>query len=182
LYSKNGTRPIKSSGASNHNPEIGIKFKNLAEFKEQYINTEKNFDDKEGEPIYTKGFRITTSEEMDEKMKTAAQTQVESWYDVTGLTSGSCIDVCSDALSSVGLDPGYEMEVTGSGASAVKTKSPIPNRRYENIVKNNKGKDVSKELLPSPEKKSFFKSKAKEKKQEEIKKAGDKAGNIDVKR
>lgn len=102
LYSKNGTRPIASSGKSNNHPEVGVYFKRLKDF----ANSSSNFDQSTGEVIYDRAFRIATTEAQDEKMREAAQNQVESWYDVSGTVSGSCIDVCSDALTAVGLDGG----------------------------------------------------------------------------
>ncbi|HRD52986.1 MAG TPA: RHS repeat-associated core domain-containing protein [Flavobacteriales bacterium] len=148
LYSKNGTYGSSgASGKSNKNPESGIYFKSLREF----ADSESNLNYVTGEDTYTSAFRITTSAEIDAKMEAAAQEQVSSWYDVSGLVSGSCIDVCSDALSAGGLDPGYETETIYSydGPYEARSLSMVPNKRYEKIVANNPGKDVTKDIRSS---------------------------------
>jgi len=99
LFSKNGTRPLKSSGPSNNYKEVRVYFRTLQAF----ANSKSNFDKSTGEITYTRAVRISTTEQQDEKMMVAAKKQVESWYDVTGTFGGSCIDVCSDALLAAGL-------------------------------------------------------------------------------
>lgn len=160
LYSKNGTTVLTGAcGPSNKHPESGVRFNSLAEF----ANSSSNFDPETGEVTYTGAFRITTSEEVDVKMREAAAEQVGSWYDVTGTFSGSCIDVCSDALEAGGLDPGNETYYNGKTGEPYESQSPILNKRYEAIVKNNKGVDVTKDIQPSEASKKKYKGEATEK-------------------
>ena len=148
LYSKNGTRPIKSSGPSNNSPQSGVSFTSLTDF----ANNE-NINFKSGKIEYTSAYRLKSDEVTDVKMEKAAAKQVNRWYDVTGIFSGSCIDVCSDALKAGGFDPGYKVgevidNITGDLS---KSLSPIPNNRYVQIRKNNKGIDVTKSIIPTDE-------------------------------
>lgn len=170
LYSKNGTTPVPSSGKSNNHPEVGVYFKTLNDF----ANSSSNFDLTTGEVTYTKAFRIATTEEQDKKMMNASKEQVESWYDVSGTFSGSCIDVCSDALQAAGLDPGYTSTTSQSAfdpsySFETKTLNPIPNKRYDQIVKNNNGTDATSSITPSKERKTKAKEDAQQRKEKEKK-------------
>ncbi len=117
LFSKNGTVGSKgSSGESNKHPQNFVYVGSLDNFALNYNLSP------EGEVEYTSAFRITTSEETDVKMAIAASKQVNSWYDVTGKTSGSCIDVASDALCAGGLEDGSEWGLYGQiGIEKLKT-------------------------------------------------------------
>jgi RHS repeat-associated protein len=142
LYSKNGTLSSGgSSGDADKHPQNGIPVGSLDNFALKYNLSE---DGKESE--YTSAFRITTNENQDKKMKTAAAKSVESFYDVT---QNSCIDVCSDALKSVGKDEGRRRFKIGN--TEIKMKTPVPNERYDGIKKYNKGTLVTNEILPSKE-------------------------------
>jgi RHS repeat-associated protein len=153
LYSKNGTygssgSDEKSSGPSNHRPEIGVPFKTLKDF----ANSESNFNMEEnGEVEYTSAFRITTDKATDAKMAEAATKQIGSDYVVIG---ASCIDVASDALTAGHLDPGNETYIQGQTGKVLTTKDPRPNQRYDQIKKNNKGIDATKSIQPSEDTKS----------------------------
>ena len=164
LYSKNGTMGSShsstehSSGPSNIRPERGVYFSTLKDFANK-----ENFNYDLADVEYTRAFRIKTTEEKDTKMKTAALKSVDSWYDVTGLFSGSCIDVCSDALKAGGLDPGYVYDAPGS--TDEKGLDAIPNKRYNIIVKNNPGgADATSSI--TPEDNAAYKVKKKEAKME----------------
>lgn len=170
LYSKNGTEPFRSSGPANKNRESGIPFGSFQEFHDKYLNSDKNYSKEAGGAEYSRGFRITTSEEVDAKMAGAAKTQTESWYDVTGTTGGSCINVCEDALRAGGLDPGTDNSKTGASRALLiskMVKSTVPNEVYENITKNNAGVDISKQLVPSKETKDRFQQKAEQDKKDD---------------
>jgi hypothetical protein len=78
-------------------------------------------------------------------MEKAAIKQIKKDYD---LDESSCIDVCSDALEATGLDPGTKKEASGSGASESTSVPDIPRSLYKQIVKNNKGKDVTDKISP----------------------------------
>ena len=170
FYSKNGTygsvSGSGSSGPANKNPDKGVYFKSLTAFANNY----RNFD-KDGNVEYSSAFRITSSAEVDSKMKAAALKQVNSFYDVLGNVSGSCIDVCSDALSEGGFDNGKSFDQTsGSGYGVGKgwavgqtAKSTIPNGRFSSIVKKNKGTDITSQITPSDETKAKYKKEANDK-------------------
>jgi RHS repeat-associated protein len=149
LYSKNGTygsvSGSGSSGDANKHPQNGIPVGSLDNFALNY-NLQDN-----GDVEYTSAFRITTSKETDAKMAAAASKQVGSWYDVTGMGSGSCIDVCTDALEAGGLNGGTTTEMNGKTDEEYVRKSPIPNSRFAEIKAKNKGTDVTKGILPSKE-------------------------------
>jgi len=79
---------------------------------------------------YKEGYRLTTDEKTDEKMRKAAQEAVLSTYKVLGQ---SCIDVASDALRAGGFKPGESDNYS--------MNSPIgwfvPNKRYARIKEQN---------------------------------------------
>jgi RHS repeat-associated protein len=152
FYSKNGTYSHFSSGPSK-NREVGLPFTSLNDFKERYLNSASNIDKKTGEIYYTNGFRITTTPDKDEQMQVKAEEQTLKFYDATSTISGNCMDVCRDAMSKVGLDPGINREKSKVGGSralliANTIKKLTPNEIYKNIKKNNKGEDISKSLIP----------------------------------
>jgi len=158
-FSKNGTLPFGSSGPANKHQEIGIYFKSIRAF----ANSNSNFDLTTGEVVYTRGVRIITTKEQDKVMVTAAKKQTEGWYDVTGILSGSCIDVCSDALNSIGLNPGNSPTeiitdlTTGMKMPITSGLSAIPNMRYQQIVTSNQGNDEASSLIPTKKIKEKFK-------------------------
>lgn len=147
LYSKNGTASSRSknggegvtssSGEGTDNDE-GVYFKSLEEF----ASSSYNLDD-EGNQYYTRGYMIPTDKATDAKAIKGSEGQLDKDYNVA---SATCVDVCSDGLKSAGLDPGYESVTTsaGVGAPGVTSKqlSPVPNKRYDSIVKNNSGGTV----------------------------------------
>jgi RHS repeat-associated protein len=160
LYSKNGTFGSSgaiSSGPSNNNPEKAVPFASLSEF----ANSSSNFH--HGEVQYTSAFRIASSTDVDEKMKAAAGKQVNKWYDVTGTVSGSCIDVCSDALVAGGFASGEKGKIEGGsypGRAQIMTgvlKPMVPNERFKNIVEQNTGTDVTNQILPTEASKTKYK-------------------------
>ena len=97
---------------------------------------------------------VPTDESTDQKATEGAQKQLDQDYNVL---SANCVDVCSDALKNAGLDPGYTKQTVvsaGTGApgfvapTTSKILTPIPNIRYDNIVRNNPGgTDVSNILI-----------------------------------
>jgi len=150
LYSKNGTLGISGGslrliGPEDHdNDDNGVHFNSLTEF----ANSLSNFDTKEyGDVTYTSAYRITSDK--DEDMKQAASESVSSYYIFIGQ---SCIDVCSDALSAGGLNPGEKW---------FDRRSVIPNIRYEQIKNYNKGDDVTKSITPTNEMKEIMKTNSK---------------------
>ncbi len=150
LFSKNGTRPLKFSGPANNHIESKLYFETIQAF----AKSSSNFDLTTGEIIYTKAVRIATTKQQDKKMMVAAKKQAESWYDVTGTFSGSCIDVCSDALLAGGLNPGNSPTevatdlMTGATMEIGGGLSAIPNMRYDYISKNNPVTDEASSLMP----------------------------------
>jgi hypothetical protein len=142
LYSKNGTYGsidgLASSGPTNKHPEDGIGFNSLSDF------ANKNLDELGSAVEYKSAFRITSDKEVDAKMAKAASREIKENYDVV---QNSCIDVASAALEAGGFDGGYNTYKLLN--TEVKTGTSVPNTRYANIVKNNKGKDVTKSILPS---------------------------------
>lgn len=143
LYSKNGTYSSSgSSGESNKHPENGIYFSSL----EAFAKSSSNLDGNTGGGVYTRGFRISSSNEIDSKMKQAASEQVSSWYDVTGVVSGSCIDVAIDALRAGGFKDGSYTVTDGRGVEHDIAPSPVPNFAYEDIITQNKGTVVDEEI------------------------------------
>ena len=94
---------------------------------------------------------IPSDEKADQKLIQGAKGQLAKDYNVV---DNNCVDVCSDALNKAGFNPGYETKVSSAGTGApgyIDTKflSPIPNQRYENIVKNNPGgTDITNKLRP----------------------------------
>ncbi len=145
LYSKNGVGEHTSSNSSGSkgasmNGDKGVYFKSLKDF----ANSEQNFHD--GKQYYTKGFRISSSNEIDTKMKTAALKQVNKNYD---LDQASCIDVASDALWEGGFNPGVLERSLSDTYTTLQLDMPeIPNSRY-NVIKNkNAGVDISNSLKP----------------------------------
>jgi hypothetical protein len=149
LYSKNGTygsvSGSGSSGEANKHPQNGVYVGSLDNFALNYNLSPK------GELEYKDAFKITTSKETDAKMAAAASKQVGSWYDVTGQVSGSCIDVATDALEAGGLNGGTVTKMIPQTGERFESKSPIPNERYEQIKKSNKGTNVTQGILPSKE-------------------------------
>ena len=143
FYSKNGVGEhtsgnSKGSKGASVIANLGDNFANLKDF----ANSENNFHD--GEVYYTSAFRITSSKSVDKKMTTAALKQVKKDYD---LTDASCIDVCSDALTVGGFDPGRKATNTSGGV----TIPDIPNVRFAEITDNNKGIFVTEIIKPSTE-------------------------------
>jgi RHS repeat-associated protein len=183
LYSKNGTygsSGVISSGPDNNNPEAGVYVGSLSEF----ANSKRNFH--HGKVQYTAAFKISsstttlknvTSDQVDGMMKAAALKQVNAWYDVTGMTSGSCINVPIDALKAGGFNDG-ENRTNGSSIGGwgglEQVGNVVPNNRYAAIVKANVGTNVSNQILPSEA------SKAKYKKEEEDNVAAEEAKKITV--
>jgi RHS repeat-associated protein len=144
LYSKNGTAEHGKSGAS-ANPDNGRKFNSLTDF----ANSEANFHN--GNVYYTSAYRITTSVSVDNDMKTKAKEVVQTDYD---LYNASCIDLCSDVLEAGGLDPGhYETPPSYYGVEVenIDGLADEPNIRYDDIVNNNAGVDVTNEIKPDSE-------------------------------
>ncbi len=84
-------------------------------------------------------------------MKDAATQTIKACYKLIG---SSCIDVVSNALKSIGLDPGYGKRTIDSKSPAGKvtiTESPsaIPNKRFEAIKNNNENTDVTSQITGS---------------------------------
>jgi hypothetical protein len=108
----------------------------------------------DGSTIYLSAYRISTTREEDEKMKEVASQTTESDYDVTSIISTNCMDVCSAPLEAIGLDGGEYTTAfsspTGMIARGSKIYSPVPNLRYQNIVRRNNGADVSDQVQPTP--------------------------------
>jgi len=146
-FSKNGTGHGANNSFGSKGPSLnqndGNHFKSLKEF----ANSSSNF--QSGEVVYTSAFRITSSVDNDKKIEASALAQVKKDYKLIG---ASCIDVCSDGLKAGGFDPGWhEKTVTNdySGYSTqIKLLNSLPNGRYEDIVKNNKGEDISSQIIP----------------------------------
>lgn len=171
LYSKNGTFGSSgaiSSGPSNNNPEAGVYVGSLSNF----ANSERNFH--HGEVQYTAAFKISSStttlknvsaDEVDTKMKVAALKQVNSWYDVSGTFSGSCIDVVVDALNAGGFkgtvsafEAAKGKGYIGKGFAIGQTaRQAIPNTKYQEIVETNIGTNVSNQILPTEASKAKYK-------------------------
>lgn len=153
LYSKNGTAfsessvdgGVTSSSGEGGNDQKGIYVGSLEEFANGKFNK-----DEDGNPYYTQGYMLLSDSETDKNAVEGANSQLDKNYNVL---SNNCVDVCSDALSISGFDPGYS---TGTSSyispggipttKTTKTLSPIPNVRYEKIKENNKGTDVSDRL------------------------------------
>lgn len=156
LYSKNGTASsrsssndgegVTSSSGESTDDDEGVPFKSLEEFANSSFNKDEG-----GNQYYTRGYMIPTDGATDQKAMEGAQSQLDKDYNVV---SANCVDVCSDGLKNAGLNPGYErVSISGgTGAPGVvdnKYLSPIPNRRYDNIVKNNPGgTDVTSRIKP----------------------------------
>jgi len=150
LYSKNGTNGssggvLRLIGPEDHTQdENNTYFSSLTEF----ANSSSNFDMNEyGDVTYTSAYRIMTNK--DDKMKEAASKSVSSYYIFIGQ---SCIDVCSEALSAGGLNPGEKQ---------FDRRSVIPNTRYEQIKTYNNGVDVTKNIIPTDETKNDMKANSK---------------------
>ena len=145
LYSKNGVGEHTSSNSSgskgpSRNGDNGVYFKTLKDF----ANSKQNFHD--GKQYYTNGFRITSSKEVDSKMKAAALKQVNKDY---CLVSASCIDVASDALWAGGFNPGIVNRSVDDTYSTLKDEMQKgPNARYYIMKRYNNGIDISKSLIP----------------------------------
>ncbi len=140
-YSKNGTTGSSgASGESDVNPRVNIHYDNL----NQFANLNDNLDP-DGSSVYTNGYLIATTSEQDKKMEVAAQKQVSSNYAVVG---ASCIDVASDALKSIGKNPGYVNTPIGPDGS-IQLLPAVPNDRYKSIKENNKGTNVDEQLKRS---------------------------------
>ena len=127
-----------------------MKFKTLSDFAKQ------NFNENSAEIEYTRAYLIKSDKYQDEAMKNAADESAKCWYAVIGrfFGGGSCIDVCSDALKAGGFDPGIQKKkdtVDGEAVYAEDYSSPIPNERYDYIVKNNAGTDITKSITPTKE-------------------------------
>lgn len=138
LYSKNGTQDHGSVGAS-YNPNLGTPYKTLQDF----ANSKDNFI-KGSTPYYTSAFRIESSDKIDAIMEEAALEQCLKDYN---LFQASCIDVPSDALIAGGFNGG-----TADVDTKYKDQMPaVPRIRYNYIVKNNKGKDITSSIQPSSE-------------------------------
>jgi RHS repeat-associated protein len=128
-YSKNGTYGSSgASGPSNKKPVIKAHYNSLKDFYDSK-------DNKEDGP-YTRAYELQTDDETDGKMEETAETAVKSDYDVL---SQSCIDVASDALKTANKDPGYAYLFSPVKHNSVASLPAVPNRRFENIVKNNEG-------------------------------------------
>ena len=130
LYSKNGAKGLYGLGPSKK-PDVGSKtedhYSNIADF------AAKNKD-------YKKGYLIEANGKQDGKMKITAEKEVNSWQVAIG---NNCMDAVSATLESVGFNGGTESTINPSGPSIMKTYSPVPNERYNSVVKNNEGVDVT---------------------------------------
>ena len=137
-YSKDGT--TASNGLIGQSkPDEGRHFNSLKEFSEK-INNEDAHRDKP----YTQAYQITSTSEQDQKMMTAADKAVKSDY-IIG--AQDCIQATSTTLEAAGLNPGTQLTVDPTSGIVVESLSPIPVIRYEFIKENNKGTDVSDQLV-----------------------------------
>ena len=73
-------------------------------------------------------------------MKITAEKEFNSWQVAIG---NNCMDAVSATLESVGFNGGTESTINPSGPSIMKTYSPVPNERYNSVVKNNEGVDIT---------------------------------------
>src|ERR1051325_7165818 len=95
----------------------------------------------------------STNGETDKKATEGAQKELSEDYNVAG---NNCVDMCSGGLKNAGLNPGYEKMVSSGGIGSPgvvdeKHLSPVPNTRYQAIIKNNPGgTDVTKRLTRKP--------------------------------
>ena len=97
-----------------------------------------------GDNAYTEGILIETNSAQDATMAQTATEEVLSNY---GLVGASCVDACSKALESVGLDGGTNKQIVNSlFSTGSENKSAIPNIRYQRIKENNPYIDVSKQI------------------------------------
>ncbi len=143
-YSKDGGQGTLGWLVGKDNFDQGRTFSNLEEFSKT-VNFEAH---REGKP-YTDAYRITSTEEQDNLMKTAAIQAGNSEYVLAGQ---SCIDLASDALKAGGFNPGTILIVDPNTGMVLVLTSPIPNQRMEQIKNNNPGVDVSKQLIQPPKK------------------------------
>ena len=149
LYSDNGTtNGIGSSGPSDDAPEMGEQhFDSLAEFARIYNK------DEDGNAIYTSAYEIKTTKKQDDEMQEAGKKSILETYDVI---HNNCADACSDALQAGGLDGGKVKSLKIQWPIEINIdidpyKSPIPNIRYDRIVENNEGIDVSDQIIECQE-------------------------------
>jgi RHS repeat-associated protein len=153
LYSKNGTASsessveggVTSSSGEGDNDQKGVYVGSLEDFANSDLNK-----DEDGNAYYTQGYMLPSDSETDKKAVEGANSQLDKDYNVL---SNNCVDVCSDALSNAGFDPGYSIGTSSyispggiATTKTTKTLSPIPNVRYQKIKENNKGTDVSDRL------------------------------------
>jgi len=140
LYSKNG--------ATNGGP-FGPSTYQAGEVKNSYDNFD-NFlsDERANQTRYDVGFYIKTTPKQDQIMRTAAEAQVKSDYD---LTRNSCADTPSVALLRIGRASGI-----GETKRIDKEKNEyilrlgnvIPNFRYDDIKSGNKdGTEINLNIL-----------------------------------
>lgn len=114
------------------------KFTSLDAFQ-QAQKTDKNLGG------YTQNVRLTATEQQDNAANTATTKAANSWYNVL---QSNCADAVSDGLKAAGFDPGYKVVGVSiddnpfSSGKEIKSLSPQPTLRFNQIVENNQAQTV----------------------------------------
>jgi len=118
-------------------PLIGV-YTNLDAFKKAQ-ETDANLG------AYTQNVRLTATPTQDKSALTATKEAATSWYNV-GFSN--CADAVSDGLKAAGFDPGYKTvgysvdDNPFSSGDPLKSLSPQPTQRFNEIVNNNQAQTV----------------------------------------
>jgi len=118
-------------------PLIGV-YTNLDAFKKAQ-ETDANLGN------YTQNVRLTATTTQDQKALTTTTEAASSWYNV-GFSN--CADAVSDGLKAAGFDPGYKTvgvsidDNPWSSGDPIKSLSPQPTQRFNEIVNNNQATTV----------------------------------------
>ena len=156
-----GANGRQDAQGGNDNFTAGLHFNSLEEFANSEHNTFKDdYDDGrgletahrngEGEIIqrYQQGFRITTSAEVDERMRNAANATFDESYNL--LTGSECTAVPRNALDAGGLANGeytdtHQRDPQNYGET-IKEKNLLPVTKQREIERSNPGVDVDRQL------------------------------------
>lgn len=94
---------------------------------------------------YTQNVRLTATDAQDKTALTTTTEAAKSWYNV-GFSN--CADAVSDGLKAAGFDPGYKTvgvsidDNPWSSGDPIKSLSPQPTQRFNEIVTNNQSATV----------------------------------------
>ncbi len=94
---------------------------------------------------YTQNVRLTATVAQDKTALTTTTEAAKTWYNV-GFSN--CADAVSDGLKAAGFDPGYKTvgvsidDNPWSSGDPIKTLSPQPSQRFNQIVNNNQATTI----------------------------------------